>query len=299
MFDLSKLEDFLQRKSDKQKIIVVYWPTACWKTWLSIEIAKRINSEIISTDSRQIYKYLNIWTWKVTEAEMAWVKHHMLDFLNPDENYSVWEFKRESEEIIWKIQSNWKIPILAWGTWLYIDSLIFDFDIPKIPADLELRKRLEEEANIFWKEFIYKKLQEIDPEYSKELHPNNLNYVIRAIEVKLLSWKSKSEFREEKKLKYDTFFVTPYNWDREALYNKINLRVWMMFQDGLVDEVKNILKMWYKKTDVWMKTIWYKEVISYLDWEISLEACISQVQQFNRNYAKRQLTWFRGYERFL
>jgi tRNA dimethylallyltransferase len=293
------IDNFLNNNSKKDKIIVIYWPTACWKTWMSIEIAKKLNTEIISTDSRQIYKYLNIWTWKVTEKEKSWVPHHMLDIINPDENYSVWIFKEESEKIINEIQNKWKIPILAWGTWLYIDSLIFDFNIPRVVADLELRKKLEEEAENFWKDFIYEKLKNIDPEYALELHPNNLNYVIRAIEVKTITWKSKSEFREEKSLKYDTLFLTPYTWDREALYNKINLRVWMMFEDWLVDEVKKLLEIWYKKTDTWMKTIWYKEVVSYLEREIDLETCISQVQQFNRNYAKRQLTWFRKYEEFI
>lgn len=294
-----KIERFLQKKSDKPKIIVIYWPTACWKTGLSIEIAKKLDTQIISTDSRQIYKYLNIWTWKVTETEKSWVPHHMLDIITPDKNYSVWEFKKEAEKIISEIHAKWKIPVLAWWTGLYIDSLIFDFNIPKVPADLELRKKLEEEANIYWKEFIYEKLKNIDPEYAKELHPNNLNYVIRAIEVKTITWKSKSEFREEKKLKYDTLLLTPFNWDRESLYQKINLRVSMMFDDWLVEEVKNLLNMWYKESDIWLKTIWYEEVVSYLKWDISEEGCIELVKQHNRNYAKRQLTWFRKYEEFL
>ena len=293
------IERFLQKKSGKPKIIVIYWPTACWKTGLSIEIAKKLDTQIISTDSRQIYKYLNIWTWKVTEDEKSWIPHHMLDIITPDKSYSVWEFKKEAEKIIAEIHSKWKIPVLAWGTGLYIDSLIFDFNIPKVPADLDLRKKLEEEANIYWKEVIYEKLKQIDGEYAKELHPNNLNYVIRAIEVKTITWKSKSEFREEKKLKYDTLLLTPFNWDREALYQKINLRVSMMFDDWLVEEVKNLLNMWYKESDIWLKTIWYEEVVSYLKWEISEEECLNLVRQHNRNYAKRQLTWFRKYEEFL
>lgn len=296
---IKKLEKFLQKKSDKQKIIVIYWPTASGKTWLSIEIAKKINSEIISTDSRQIYKYLDIWTWKVTQEEMFWVPHHMLDIINPDEKYSVWEFKRESEKIISEIHSKWKIPILAWWTWLYIDSLIFDFNISGRPADLELRKKLEDEARIHWKEYIYEKLKQIDPEYARKIHPNNLNYVIRWIEVKTITWKSKLDFKEEKKIKYDTLFLTPFSWDREALYGKINLRVGMMFEDGLINEVKNLLKIWYKENDVWLKTIWYKEVVSFINWEMRENECIELVKQHNRNYAKRQLTWFRKYEEFI
>ena len=143
---------------------------------------------------------------------------------------------------------------MCWWTGLYIDSLIYDFNIPRIPADENIRKTLEEEAEKYWNEYVYKKLVEIDPEYASELHPNNIRYVIRAIEVKMLTWKSKMDFREEKNLKYDVLFLTPYEWDREYLYNRINTRVWMMFDDGLVDEVRELLKT-YNKDQFWMKTI--------------------------------------------
>lgn len=144
-----KVEKFLEVKSQKQKIIVIYWPTASWKTAMSIDIAKEIWWEIISTDSRQIFKYLNIWTGKVTMEEMDWVPHYMLDIIEANQSYSVWEFKQKAEEIIEDIYSRWKIPILCWWTWLYIDSLIYDFDIPRIPADEELRTKLEKKLMIF------------------------------------------------------------------------------------------------------------------------------------------------------
>lgn len=291
-----KIDDFLNKKSSKNKIIVIYWPTACWKTWVWIEIAKHINSEIISTDSRQIFKYLDIWTWKVTLDEADWIVHHMIDIVNPDMEFSVWEFKKEALKIIWEIQKKWKIPILVWWTGLYIDSLIYDFNIPKAPEDKKLRLELEQKALEFWKKYVWDILNEIDPKYAKEVHYNNLNYVIRAIEVKKLTWLSKLDFKTEKNLKFDTFFYTPYFWDREALYKKINLRIKQMFDFWLINEVKNILKMWYKKTDFWLKTIWYKEVIEYLDEKITLDECVEIVSRHNRNYAKRQLTWFRKYE---
>ena len=157
-----------------------------------------------------------------------------------------------------------------------------------------MRNKLEEERQKFWNEFIWKKLQELDSKYAEELHPNNYRYVIRALEVKILTWKSKLDFREEKKLKYETFFVTPYDEDRKKLYEKIDKRVAMMFELWLIDEVKNLLKK-YKKDDFWLKTIWYKEVVDFLDWKISFEECVDLVQKHNRNYAKRQLTWFRKY----
>lgn len=290
-----KLNDFLNNETTKQKIIVIYWPTASWKTGLSLEIAKLLNTEIISTDSRQIFRELNIWTWKITIEEMQWIKHHMIDFVNPDDEYSVWEFKSEAEKCIEDIISKQKIPVLCWGTWLYIDSLIYDFDIPNVPADDDLRNKLELERLEFWNEYIWNKLNELDPNYAKELHPNNYRYVIRALEVKIITGKSKTEFRTEKTLKYDVLFLTPYSWNREELYEKINKRIQMMFDDWLVLEVQNLLKK-YSKNDFWMKTIWYKEVVDYLEWNITLQECIELVQKNNRNYAKRQLTWFRKYE---
>ena len=311
-----KLDNFIQNGNQRKKIIVIYWPTASWKTSMSIEVAKYISSEVISTDSRQIFKNLDIWTWKITEDEKEGIKHHLIDIIKPDMSYSVWEFKELAEEKLEEIYSKWKIPILCWGTGLYIDSLIYDFNIPRIPADEKIRNELEKEAEKYWNEYVYNKLVKIDPEYAKELHSNNIRYVIRAIEVKMLTWKSKMDFREEKILKYDTLFLTPYNGDREYLYNRIDKRVGMMFDDGLVDEVKWLLKI-YDKDDFWMKTIWYKEVINYIQWnwkeykwaeklqlwekekqwiKLDLEETIELVQKNNRNYAKKQLTWFRKYE---
>ena len=290
-----KIEKFLNKKSFKKKIIVIYWPTWAWKTDMSINIAKELDSEIISTDSRQIFKYMDIWTWKITEEEKKGVKHHMLDIIEANEKYSVGEFKSSAEKIINDLYSKWKVPILCWWTWLYIDSLIYDFNIPKVPWDPQLRDNLEIEAEKYWKEAIFKKLKAIDPDYDRKLHPNNLRYVIRALEVKLLTWKSKTKFKQEKTARYDVLFLTPDYWSRENLYNRINLRVEWMFKSWLVEEVKWLLKKWYKKNDFWMKSIWYEEVVSYLDWEISLDESISLVQKNSRNYAKRQLTWFRNY----
>ncbi len=291
-----KLNDFLNRKSNKQKIIVIYWPTASWKTAMSVNIAKNLGTEIISTDSRQIFKQMNIGTAKITKEEMDWIKHYMIDIIEPDKEYSVWEFKKQAEEIIFDLIWKWKIPILVWWTWLYIDSLIYDFEIPKVSADWELRKKLEKQAEKFGNEYIYKKLVELDFEYAKTLHPNNIQYVIRALEIKLLTWKSKSEFIQEKKLKYDVLFLTPYDWNREELYNRINKRVDIMIKEGLLDEVNKLLKK-YKKTDFWLKTIWYVEIIEYIDWKISINEAIDKIKQNSRNYAKRQLTWFRKYEK--
>lgn len=293
-----KVKDFINKKSDKKKIIVIYGPTWSGKTDMSIDIAKQLDTEIISTDSRQIFQELNIGTWKITEEEKKWVFHHMIDIISADTEYSSWAFKNESEKIISNLHENNKIPILCWGTGLYIDSLIFNFNIPKVPADVSLREQLEKDAEVHGKEYIYNKLCEIDPGYAKELHPNNLRYVIRALEVKILTWKSKRDFREEKTLKYDVLFLTPYIGNRELLYNRINKRVKMMFDEGLIEEVKTLLEI-YKKSDFWMKTIGYKEVVEYLNWFLTEEECIAMVQKHNRNYAKKQLTWFRKYNNYI
>jgi len=291
-----QIETFLEKKSDKQKIIVIYWPTASWKTAMSIDVAKKLDTEVISTDSRQIFKQMDIWTAKITKDEMDWVKHHMVDIIYPDRDYSVWEFKKDSEEIINKLFKEKKIPILCWGTGLYIDSLIYNFEIPEVVADWELRRKLESEAKEFWNDYIYEKLKKIDPENYHKVHKNNIQYVIRAIEVKMISWKSKYSNPVKKIQKYDILFLTPYLDDskRQELYDRINLRVEMMVDTWLLNEVKELLKK-YKKTDFWLKTIWYSEIIEYIDWDISLEEAKEKIKQNSRNYAKRQLTWFRKY----
>lgn len=292
-----KINAFLsENKDNNKKIIVIYWPTACWKTSLSIKIAKDLKTEIISTDSRQIFKYMDIWTGKIKEEEKEWVIHHMLDIIKPNENFSVWAYKKMVLPILEKIWEQWKIPLLVWWTGLYIDSLIYDFKIPEVPWDENLRKELEKEAEMYGKEYVYEKLCLLDPEFAKTLHPNNLRYVIRALEVKLITGKSKGDTKEEKTLKYPTLFITPYDGDREKLYTNINTRVQLMFNEWLVTEVKNLLASGYTENDFGLQTIGYSEVIEHLKWIISLDEAIASVQQNSRNYAKRQLTWFRKYE---
>jgi len=293
------IDTFLNKKSQKPKLIVIYGPTGSWKTDMSIEIAKMLDTQIISTDSRQIFRYLDIGTGKITPEEMQWVKHHMIDILDPDEKFSMWDFVRQSQDIMNNLWKNNKIPMLVGGTGLYIDSLIFERNASYIDADPKLRAQLDMLSD----SELYNKLKEIDPEYAAELHPNNRPYIERAIEVKLLSGKSKREFRADKKLLYDVLFLTPEAPKdveyRQWLYDRINSRVESMFDNGAEQEIKDLLKKWYTFDDFWMNSIWYREFDGYLEWKKSRQEVISKIQQNSRNYAKRQLTWFKKYHSYI
>lgn len=287
------LETFINKKSDKKKLIVIYGPTGSGKTAMSIDIAKQIDSEIISTDSRQIFCQMDIGTGKITEQEMQWIPHHMIDIIMPDIPYSLANFKEESEKILDRMYQENKIPMLVWGTGLYIDSLIYDFQVWWNPANKELRQNLEKQSQAA----LYKILEKIDPEYALELHPNNKQYIIRAIEVFLLTGKSKRELRWNRNLKYDVLFLSPEYGDRENLYTRINNRVDTMFTEWLENEVSQLISSGYDETAFGMKSIGYSEFFPYFKGEYGLETCKTLIKQHSRNYAKRQLTWFRKYEK--
>ncbi|MBP8016540.1 tRNA (adenosine(37)-N6)-dimethylallyltransferase MiaA, partial [Candidatus Gracilibacteria bacterium] len=278
------------------KLIVIYGPTACGKTSLSIDLAKKLNIEIISADSRQIYKLLNIGTGKITKKEMSGIKHYMIDIIDIDKDYSVGEYKKEVEKIITSLHKKGKIPILCGGTGLYIDSIIYNFNIPEVAPDWDYREKLEKIRNEKGNEFIWNMLNKVDPNYAKTISPNNYRYIIRGLEVFEKTGKSKLDLKKKLEKKYDVLFITPYDGDREKLYEKINNRIEEMFRFGLIDEVKNILNKGYKKDCFGLNTIGYKEVIDYIEGVITLEECKNLVAQHNRNYAKRQLTWFKKYE---
>ncbi len=296
----TKLRDFLEKKSDKQKLIVIYGPTGAGKTAMSIEIAKLLDTEIISTDSRQIYRWMNIGTGKITEQEKQGIIHHMIDIIDPDEKYSVGAFKKASETIIQDIYKKWKIPMLVGGTGLYIDSIIFNMNIWNVPNNPVLRERFENLSD----QDLYRWFQDIDPEYAREVHPNNRPYIERWIEVMMTLWTSKRDLREEKELQYDVLFLTPawpINTDqsyREWLYQKINTRVEQMFDDWLEQEVRELIAEWYIEEDEGMRAIGYQEFFPYLRGEISREVCIDKVKQHSRNYAKRQCSWFSKYKKY-
>ena len=275
------------------KVIVICGPTASGKTALSIELAKKINGEIISCDSMQIYKDMNIGTAKVTQEEMQGIKHYLVDFVSPDQRYSVADFKRNAKNAIKEIISKGKIPIIVGGTGLYVDSLIYEIDYPEIELDEAYRIKLEKQAEEEGLEKLYKIAEEIDPQAIKKISINDKKRIIRIIEIYHATGKNKTEQEAEsrKEPEYD-YKVFAINWEREKLYERINKRVDIMIDQGLIQEVKDI-KQKYSKFPTAMQGLGYKEVVDYLNGKYTKEEMIEKIKMETRRYAKRQLTWFR------
>ena len=279
----------------KPKVVVIVGPTASGKTNLSIELAKRINGEIVSADSMQIYKEMNIGTAKVTKEEMQGINHYLLDFVSPDERYTVSNFKKDSSDSIKKIISNNKIPIVVGGTGLYINSLIYEINYQEMSFDEEYRNELMKKAEDSEKlEELWEEANKIDPEAMIKISKNDKKRIIRVLEIYKATGKTKTE-QEKNSRKKDTnyeYYVFGINFDREKLYERINLRVDKMIEEGLIDEVKFILSK-YQIFPTAMQGLGYKEVAQYLDGKYSKEEMIDKIKQETRRYAKRQMTWFR------
>ena len=281
----------------KQKVIVIVGPTASGKTALSIELAKRINGEIISCDSMQIYKDMDIGTAKVTKDEMQDINHYLIDFVSPEDRYSVADYKKDAKNAIKRIIDNKKVPIIVGGTGLYINSLIYEIDFNEINVDLEYRKELEKEVCKKGLEYLYNKALTIDEEATLKISKNDEKRILRILEIYHATNKTKTELERQSRLKpveYD-YKIFAIDMDREILYDRINRRVDIMIQNGLIDEVKDIVKK-YKTFPTAMQGLGYKEVVEYLDGKISKEEMIEKIKQESRRYAKRQLTWFRKIE---
>ena len=279
----------------KIPLIVVAGPTASGKTGLSIEIAKAVNGEIISADSMQIYKYMDIGTAKATKEEKAQCPHHLLDIIEPDCEFSVADYTKLAHECIADIISQNKIPVMCGGTGLYIDSVVNDVDFGELDTDYGLRDELHKLAEKEGGEKLIEILREFDPVSAKRLHPNNLKRVIRAIEFYKTSGVPISEHQEMTKQKESRYNAVMFmiNHDREVLYDRINQRVDIMVNDGLLDEVRSLMNTGYSPQLNSMQGIGYKEIISHLNGEITFDEAVEQIKQNSRRYAKRQLTWFR------
>ena len=279
----------------KQKLLVLGGPTAVGKTELSIRLAKELDGEIISADSMQIYKYMDIGSAKVTEEEMDGVKHHLIDVIEPDVPFSVADFKEHGEKAINEILSKDKFPIIAGGTGLYINSLTCNMTFTEVEKDEEYRQCLEKLCEEKGNNHVHEMLKDIDPLSYREIHANNRKRVIRALEVYKLTGKPFSSFNAGEdfyKSDYDVYYYV-LTMNREKLYQKINKRVDIMMKNGLLDECIKLKEMGYNSDMQSMQGIGYKEILYYLEGKISLETAVDMIKQGSRNYAKRQLTWFR------
>ncbi|MCR4850501.1 MAG: tRNA (adenosine(37)-N6)-dimethylallyltransferase MiaA [Lachnospiraceae bacterium] len=278
----------------KNKLIIITGPTAVGKTALSVKLAKRINGEIISADSMQIYKGMDIGTAKVTSSEADGIKHYLVDVLEPTQDFNVFEFKKMAKEACDTINAKGKIPIVAGGTGFYIRALLYDADFEET-GDIGIRKRLEKEAHIHGGEMLFDRLKEVDPEYSLTVHPNNLKRVIRALEYFEQTGERFSEYNRrlgKKESPYDFHYYVLTD-DREVMYSNIDKRVDKMITQGLVDEVKNLLEKGISPRNTSMQAIGYKEITEYLENRCTLDEAVASIKQNTRHYAKRQLTWFR------
>ncbi|MCT4585440.1 MAG: tRNA (adenosine(37)-N6)-dimethylallyltransferase MiaA [Peptostreptococcaceae bacterium] len=280
---------------EKIPVIILTGPTAVGKTKLSVELAKELNAHIISSDSMQIYKHMDIGTAKVTKEEMDGIKHYMIDEVMPDEEFSVSKFQKKTMEYIRKIHNEGKIPILTGGTGLYLNSIIYDMDFSKTKGDNTLRLKLQNEYEEHGKDYLYDKLLKLDKESAQNIHKNNVKRVIRALEI-ALNGEKKGDFSKDLKLNSEIEpILIILNRNREVLYQRINKRVDIMIEQGLLDEVKTLVNMGYNKNMVSMKAIGYKEIMEYLDDEITYEDAIDKIKRESRRYAKRQITWFKRY----
>lgn len=281
---MSMIED----KKNKKHVIAIAGPTASGKTKLAIDMAKKVDGEIISADSRLVYKGFDIATAKPTMEERDGIPHYMIDVVEPEYDYSVADFRDGASQKIDEIISRGKVPIIAGGTGLYFRILLENYALPKIECNPQLRQELEKLSN----EELYAELQEKDAEYAKKVHINNKVRLVRVLEVIRTLNKPFTQCVGLKEPEYDVEWVFPKINSREELYNRINLRVDKMVEDGIIDETKFLLKKHGRIKNL-VCTIGYQEIISYLDGNCSLDEALETLKMNTRRYAKRQLTWFR------
>ena len=278
----------------KNKVIVICGPTASGKTALSIELAKQINGEIVSSDSMQIYKDMNIGTAKPTLEEMQGIKHYLIGYISPEERYSVSDYKTDAKKAIREIIGKGKMPIVVGGTGLYLDSLIYEIEYLDIKLDEEYRKQLEKEVEEKGLEELYERAKQIDAKAIEKISTNDKKRILRILEIYHATGKTKTQLEIEsrkKEVEYD-YKVYALDWDRQKLYDRINKRVDMMIEQGLIEEVQQLLEK-YNVFPTAMQGLGYKEVVDYLENKLTKEEMIEKIKMESRRYAKRQLTWFR------
>lgn len=282
-------------RDNKKPLIVLTGPTAVGKTELSIKLAKAIDGQIISADSIQVYKHMDIGSAKVTKEEMDGVKHYLIDVLEPTDEFNIYVFKKLALEALNEIYENGKIPIIAGGTGFYIQSLLYDIQFTEEENDKTYRNELTEKAKNEGVIAVHNILKEVDPKSAEDIHENNLKRVIRALEYYHETGKLMSEHNEEQRQNESPYDFRYYvlNMERDKLYERINMRVDIMMENGLVSEVKKLKNMGYSKDLVSMQGIGYKEIREYVDKECTLEEAVDTLKKNTRHFAKRQLTWFK------
>ena len=281
--------------SKKPPLIILAGPTAVGKTELSISLAKAIGGEIISCDSMQVYKYMDIGSAKIRPEEMDGIRHYLVDELLPDEEFHVARFVAMAKEAMAEIYERGHIPIAVGGTGFYIQALLYDIDFEDTCEDTAYRTQLEDKTKELGNEWLLEQVRSVDPASAEAIHANNTKRLIRALEYFKLTVRPISEHNEKQRQK-----ESPYNFcyfvlnrDRAELYRRIDLRVDQMMEQGLLKEVETLKAMGYDRSYVSMQGLGYKELLSYLDGECTLDDAVSQIKQSTRHFAKRQLTWFR------
>ncbi|MGG1661310.1 tRNA (adenosine(37)-N6)-dimethylallyltransferase MiaA [Brevibacillus sp. NRS-1366] len=277
----------------REKLVVILGPTAVGKTQLSLELAKQFEGEIISGDSMQVYRGMDIGTAKASPDELAIVTHHLIDIKDPDEEYSVATFQESATSLITDINQRGCLPFIVGGTGLYIESVTHRFQFSQTSQDPELRERLQRLADTEGAEALHARLADVDPITARRLHPNDVKRVIRALEIYECSGYKMSDFQlRAQHSPYDAVIIG-LTMDRAKLYERINHRVELMIEAGLIEEVRGLLDQGYDPSLVSMQGLGYKELVPYLYGEITLEKAINDIQKRTRHFAKRQLSWFR------
>lgn len=284
---------------DKPKVIVICGPTASGKTSLSISLAKKINGEIVSCDSMQIYKEMDIGSAKPTVEEMQEIKHYLVDFVSPEKRYSVSEYKEDASKAIEEIINKGKTPIIVGGTGLYLNSLIYNIQYNEMEVDLNYRRKLEKEAEEYGLEVLYNRAKEVDPEAMEKVSANDKKRITRVLEIYNATGRNKTELEKKsrKEVPYN-YLIFGINMERSILYDRINKRVDIMLEQGLIEEVKNLINK-YSNMPTAMQGLGYKEVKEFLDGNISKEEMIEKIKMETRRYAKRQITWFKRIENII
>ena len=285
------ISDFKDQNPDGT--VIIWWATATGKTKLSVLLSDFFDIEVISSDSRQIFRKMDIWTDKISKEIREKIPHHQIDIVNPDETYTAWERKETTDQLVNQILTKGKIPFIVGGTWLYIDTIYKNFSMPECAPDYTLRADLEKkEAEK--PGFLHEQLKAIDPEEAQKLHPNSTRYLVRALEIFYLTGKTKTEGYIQQPVSHPLLMLG-LRRDKESTNQLINQRIKQMFKDGLIDEVEGLLKEGYSPNLQSMQGIWYKEVVNYLNGDYGREKMEELLKRNTHHLAKKQRTRFRRY----